>query len=89
MKGHAASVFDLWDTETGNLIGTFETEKHALKIVHDLLFSKGIQYADALDLGIQDATGNSRSIATGPKLATMAGITDQARPEAAVTTAVS
>ena len=60
--------YDLWDVETGNMIGTFETEDEALRLVHDLLEANGVDYAGSLDLGRIDADGGSHSIATGAAL---------------------
>ena len=61
-------TFDLWDIESGNMIGTFESESEALAIVRDLVAANGTGYAEALDLGWIDSSGHSRSIATGSAL---------------------
>jgi hypothetical protein len=61
-------VYELWDIETGNAIGSFRTEAEALLIVRELLESNGADYADALDLGWLDERGNAGSIATGSSL---------------------
>lgn len=61
-------TFDLWDIESGNLIGTFEDEEDALSFVRKLLDANGLAYADALDLGWMDPDGASRSITTGSAL---------------------
>jgi hypothetical protein len=62
-------VFDLWDVETGNMIGTFEREEDALSVVRDLLSLNGEAYADALDLGWVETDGHSRTVAAGQDLA--------------------
>jgi hypothetical protein len=62
-------MFDLWDVETGNLIGTFASEAEALAIIRQLIELNGIGHADALDLGRIDSDGTSTSAATGYALA--------------------
>ena len=61
-------MFDLWDVETGNLIGTFASEAEALEIVRQLIEVNGMGYADALDLGRIANDGTTSSIATGQAL---------------------
>ena len=62
-------VYDLWDIETGNMIGTFDSEAAALRVVAELLGTNGVGYAEALDLGRLDRQGNPiGTIATGQAL---------------------
>lgn len=64
-------VYDLWDIETGNIIGTFESEGEALRLVRELVDVNGHQYADALDLGWIDGE-ETGSIAGGAALLDLA-----------------
>lgn len=64
--------YELWDVDTGNIIGTFETEADALGIVHDLIQCNDADYADDLVLGYRDRQGEWRSVATGAALAARA-----------------
>ena len=67
-----AAYFDLWDTDSGNCLGTFATQDEALAIVAALLDANGDQFADDLDLGHVDEEDRFRRIATGSALAAMA-----------------
>ncbi len=68
------AAYELWDVETGNMIGVFDTEADALRVVSDLLKVDGIDYAEALDLGSLDDQGNpAATIATGKALVRMLG----------------
>jgi len=67
-------LFELWDVETGNVIGTFASEDDALGVVRELIELNGVSYADALDLGRIDGDGHSTPIATGQALANRVGI---------------
>ena len=74
-------TFDLWDIESGNLIGTFEDEQEALAFVRSLLSANGLAYANALDLGWMDPDGRSRTVATGAVLVERAHATEPALHE--------
>ena len=63
-----AVVYDLWDIETGNMIGTYPSEAEAMQIVRELLDLNGVDYAEALGLGYLDEHGNPHPIATGATL---------------------
>ena len=63
-----SGTFDLWDIESGNMIGTWEDEAEALAFVRNLLVANGLAYANSLDLGWMNPDGRSRSIATGAAL---------------------
>ena len=68
MEAIMTTPYDSWDVETGNLIGTFETEAEARDLVRQLLDTNGPEYADALDLRSVDQEGRSRTLATGDAL---------------------
>lgn len=61
-------TFELWDVESGNLIGGFDGEAKALKVVQEPPDGNGSDDVEALDLGWEDEAGNSGSIATGAAL---------------------
>ena len=66
------AYIDLWDTDSGNCLGTFATQDEALVIVAALLDANGDRYADDLDLGEVDEDDRYRRIATGAALVVMA-----------------
>ena len=61
-------MFELWDVQTGNLIGAFGTEDAALIMVRDLVALNGSEYAAFLDLGWMNAAGDMQLIASGAEL---------------------
>jgi len=63
--------YELWDVESRNLIGTFDTLPTALAEVRDALRAYGEGYSQFLELGVQGATGGSRTIATGDRLVSL------------------
>ena len=66
------ATYELWETSTGNLIGTFEAEQDALDLIHNAIVMHGTDYADTLALGREDDNGRSRTIASGQELAKQA-----------------
>lgn len=60
-----STTYELWDTETGNVVGSFTRRKDALDIVATLLRSFGAEYARELTLGRRDGTGLLETVATG------------------------
>lgn len=62
----------VWDVETGNLIGDFSTKDEALSLVRELLADNTPDYVDALSLGCTDDDGETRLVAEGQQLASMA-----------------
>ena len=60
--------YTLWDVETGNSLGTYDTEDEALAVVAVLIEANGEAYADALSLGRDDPKGTAESIAIGDAL---------------------
>ena len=65
-------VYQLWDADTGNLIGEFDTETDALVAVRDAFALHGREYAEALALGTIDDTGHPEHVAAGADLVTRA-----------------
>lgn len=66
-------IYELWDTSSRNLIGTYDTEQAALEIVRQVVKAHGWRAAGRLALGQQSKGGRSRLLATGKDL------TDRAR----------
>lgn len=60
--------YTLWDVEVGNSLGTYASEDEALAVAHELIRANGSGYADVLELGYEDATGEWRVVATGEAL---------------------
>ncbi len=46
--------YDVWDTDTNNVVGHYTSEDDALRFVRDLLDTYGDAYADDLQLGGRD-----------------------------------
>jgi len=65
--------YSLWDTDTGNSLGTYETEDEALAVVHGLLLVNNPDFAEALGLGCHHRLGSERPVAAGAELARLAG----------------
>lgn len=65
-------VFELWNTRTRNLFGTYATEDEALTVVRQLVGDHGHAYGVRFALGQEDAEGESRLIATGEDLVLLA-----------------
>jgi hypothetical protein len=64
--------YELWDTESGNLLDDFDTELEALHTVRDLLALNKLDRAESLTLFRVDAQGHSTALAAGAELAKMA-----------------
>lgn len=67
--------YELWDTETGNLMATFVTEAEALDLVREAIRAEGVQTVEGWALGWGDPHGEGAQIAEGADLA------DRARDE--------
>jgi hypothetical protein len=63
-----AKSYELWNTRSGNLLGTFESEEAALEAVRQALAAYGRAYAERLLLGCEDRSGRSRKIAQSAEL---------------------
>ena len=62
------SAFELWNMNSGNLLGTFTTEEAALSAVREAVTRHGLAYVDALALGHENSRGRSRIVAQGTAL---------------------
>ena len=64
--------YALWDLESGNSLGDFDSEAEALAVVRDLLDVNEPDYADALSLERADDDGKTVVVALGAELAARA-----------------
>ena len=58
-------IYELWDTTTLNLVGSFESEVEALAVVHGAVTRYGAGYVDGLVLVRENARGESCTLAEG------------------------
>ena len=64
--------YQLWDTQTGNLMDTFTTQTQALTFVRDVVTAEGASVVEGWALGWGDEQGNGAAIAQGRRLADLA-----------------
>ena len=63
--------YELWNVETGNIIGAFATEDEALTIVRQLVDSYGQSYALELTLGRRETGYQATILGEGNQLLVM------------------
>ncbi len=68
-----ASVFALWDLETGNLVGAFDTEAAARAVAERALEDLGPEGVETLVLVHEDERGELTTVAEGLDLVRGAG----------------
>jgi hypothetical protein len=61
-------AYELWDTTSANLLGTYDTEDAALGVVRQALDAHGESYVHRIALGYEDSRGRSKAVATGAAL---------------------
>ena len=64
-------IYELWETSTGNLIGSYDSEQEALEIVRAAVDADGPSAADSILLGLEDG-GASSFVAEGTDLVELA-----------------
>ena len=69
-------VYELWDNETRNLLGTYPSEETALAVIRSLLQKHGPGAVASLFLGREDEAGRSTLIADGNALVKRAEATE-------------
>jgi hypothetical protein len=69
---NAGMSYELWDTETRNIIETFESEEDALQAARELVAVNATVYPGALALVFENDAGESTLIARGTGLASRA-----------------
>jgi hypothetical protein len=62
------TTFELWDIDSGNVVGSFSTEEDALEVVATLLQSYGRDYARQLALGRRDGIAPLQIVSAGEEL---------------------
>lgn len=62
------AYFSLWDTDSRNIVDTFEDGSEALRVAHGLIEANGADYADMLDLSWTSVDDQTQHIATGKAL---------------------
>ena len=78
-------VYDVWDSETANIVGAFESQPEALDALGHALDEHGPGYVSVLVLGLEDDAGDTTLIATGDELVRLvqenrAGASQQSGP---------
>ncbi len=68
------AFFDLWDLDSMNSLGTYNSQDEVIAIVRSSIQANGIGYADLLDVSIEDEEGNIEHVATGDDLLTLIGL---------------
>jgi hypothetical protein len=68
MKRETGMQYELFDTDTGNVIGTFATEREALDVVRRAIEAYGRTYADDIALGVRDERGYPKALVEGDSL---------------------
>jgi len=60
--------YSLWDVNSGNSLGTYETREEMLDVVRALIDANGPGFADFLDVSLEDTEGNWEHVASGEAL---------------------
>ncbi|MPZ13659.1 MAG: hypothetical protein GEU73_04425 [Chloroflexi bacterium] len=60
--------YELWQSETRNLMGSFETEEEAVSLLRRMLRAHGPTYVQHIVLGYEDDDGHSKTLARGKEL---------------------
>jgi hypothetical protein len=68
METHEALTYQLWDTESGNAVGAYESESAAMLIVQNTYAEHGAQYVESLLLARSDTRDHLEVIADGEAL---------------------
>lgn len=66
------AAFELWETRSGNLMGSFETKDQALAVIADAIRSHGAAYVTTIVLTKEDSRGRSHVVATSSELGDLA-----------------
>ena len=64
--------YELWQTRTRNLIGTFATKAEALAAIRTAAETQGPAFVESILLGHEDDGGRSKTIAQGSELLKLA-----------------
>lgn len=66
-------TYELWDTETNNLMVAYDERRDALRAVCDAIARGGWQAVEDVALIQEDNGGESQFVASGEDLATLSG----------------
>lgn len=61
-------MFQLWDVQTGNMVGAYDSDTAALAVVWKLLSTHGPEYVETLALARVTRRGDTTTIALGHDL---------------------
>jgi len=75
-------TFELWDTETNNIMGAYSSKAAALSVVRGAIAVHGTAYALSLALVREDKNGETTILAMGPGLAQLTRIDDPSNRDA-------
>ena len=67
-------VYDIWDADSGNIVGAYASRNEALAVLRHALAEHGAAYVASLLLGQQDKRGRSKPIAQGDELLRLATV---------------
>lgn len=70
-----ATCYELWDLETRNLLGTYDTKEAALAVVRGAIRAHGPGIAETLFLGYETSSGHTIPVAQARSLIELAGAT--------------
>lgn len=63
-----AGTYELWETESGNLMGFYDSEDDALAAVRQGIKAHGVESVATIALVHEDSHGRSRALASGAEL---------------------
>ena len=62
-------LFELWDTDTGNIVNTYPTREAALAVVRKAIATYGREYVESWALSCTDCGEDEETILEGAALA--------------------
>ena len=65
-------VYEIWDLESGNRLGEYDSRAAALAELRDALAHHGEEYVATLLLDAEDEAGHTELVAKGPALVALA-----------------
>jgi hypothetical protein len=66
------TVYELWDAESANLVGSYETQEEALAVVRGAVAAYGPWATRTLALVAEEGLEHSRTLASGDELGALA-----------------
>jgi hypothetical protein len=61
----APVAYEIWDESSGNMLGSWETEREALNLVDELFQTDGPAAVEGLVLAHEDGAGHTMSLGDG------------------------